>query len=98
MRGETLHCGYEIGDQVGAPLQDYVHLRPVGLYLFVEADHFVAAAGIHTANDKREDEENGDDGESCFHGLPPGLVLRGAIIPNTALRERRGGDQPRWLL
>ena len=62
MRGEALDCGDEIGDQVGAALQDYVHLRPVGFYRFVEADHLVAAAGVDAADDEREDDENGDDG------------------------------------
>src|SRR5580692_3065711 len=85
MRGEALDCGDQVGDQVSTTLQDYVHLGPFGFDIFIEADHFVAAAGVHTAEDEREDEENGDDGESCFHGLPPGSVLGGAII----LQERR---------
>ena len=74
VRGESLDGGDQVGNEVGAALQDYVHLSPLGFDIFVEADHLVVAAGVHAAEDEREDDENGDDGESCFHGLPPNEV------------------------
>ena len=33
VRGETLHGVDQVRDQVGAALQDDVHLRPIGFYV-----------------------------------------------------------------
>ena len=61
MRREAFHRRHEVGDQIGAALQHHIHLRPVGLYRFVQRDHLVAPGNIHAAEKNGYDYENDEN-------------------------------------
>ena len=50
--GISFHRLDEVGNQVGAPLQNNVHLRPLGFHCFVFHYHLIAAADIHPAENQ----------------------------------------------
>src|SRR6266853_198739 len=53
----TLHCLHQIGDQVGAPLQHDIHLRPGCLDGFILADECVLDGNVLPENDQHDDQQ-----------------------------------------
>ena len=74
LRGEAFHGFDEVRNQVGAPLEDDVNLRPIGFDRFIEHDHLVAVRNVHAAEKQRENHEHHDDSEENLHEQPPGRI------------------------
>src|SRR5713226_1122133 len=71
LRCDALYRLHEVRDQVGAPLEYNVHLRPGGFDRLVLADHLVAPAEVHPADQERHNHQHRDNRQQhVLHSFP----------------------------
>src|SRR5712692_1296797 len=80
LRGDALYRLHEVRDQVGAPLEYNVHLRPGGFDRLVLADHLVAPVEVHSADQERHNHQHRDNRQQhVLHSFPPRRTLTYAM-------------------
>src|SRR5712692_10372229 len=67
LRRKPFHRLHQVRNQVRAPLQDHVHLRPRRVYRFPLYRHLVPAAYEGAAQQQANHQQNRQDRESYFH-------------------------------
>src|SRR5438445_6879115 len=67
LRRKSSHRLHQIGDQVGSPLQDHVHLGPRGVHRLAFHDHLIPAADERTSQHQPNDHQNNQKDQSYFH-------------------------------
>ena len=73
VRGESLHRFDEIRDQVRSPLENDVHLRPIGFHLLIESHHLIAPRHVHSAKKQRDHYYYHDHNQRLLHERPPAV-------------------------
>ena len=68
LRGVALHRLDEVGDKVGAALQNHVHLRPGSVNRFALAHHLVTMADKGAADPDDQQHDHNQNDQSFFHG------------------------------
>ena len=61
--GKALHCLHQVGNQVGAPLQLHVHLRPHTFYRLILRYHLVPGADKAAKDHQHNQDQNAYDSE-----------------------------------
>src|SRR5260370_25148144 len=67
LRRKALHRLHQIRDQVRAPLQDDVHLRPRGIHRLAFHGHLIPAAEKRTPQHQRNNNQNRQNDQTYFH-------------------------------
>src|SRR5208337_426411 len=71
LRRITFHGCHEIRNQVGAPLQHHIYLRPCLFDSLIFADHLVSAADVRQSNNKGNQRQYSHHNQQCLHDIPP---------------------------
>ena len=61
--GKALHGLHQVGNQVGAPLQLHIHVRPRGLHHLILGHHLVLGAHIAAEHHQNSQDQNADNSQ-----------------------------------
>src|SRR6266446_48560 len=98
LRREAFHRLHKVRNQVRAPLQDHVHLRPRRVYRLPFYRHLVPATYKRAAQQQANHQQNRQDRESYFHDCLPPLTITHLSCRSAAIGvSADDGPTPRSL-